>query len=73
MAVVRFECVATGRTLETRLTSDEDTLRLFREPGLKTECCFCDGQHRWRMVGYQWIRSDLNVEPTPKGTARFLC
>jgi len=72
MAVVRFECVETGRALETQLTSDEDTLRLFREPGLQTECCFCNGLHRWRMLAHQWIKSDLNVERGVKGTARFL-
>jgi len=73
MAVIRFSCAATGRVVETKLKSEDDTLNLFRDPGLRTKCCFCTGHHHWRLVHHQWMESDWAVEFAPKVNSQYLC
>jgi hypothetical protein len=60
MTAIRFTCTATGHVLETKLKSDDDTLRLFGEGGLLSRCCFCGGQHPWHLVRRP-DRSDIIV------------
>jgi hypothetical protein len=72
MTLIRFACTVTGHVLETELKSDNDTLKVFREHGLWSRCCFCAGSHRWEL-SRKLIQSEIVVRASRRTEPRNVC
>ena len=56
-ASLQFSCVATGRNLETQLSTEARNLDIFRRGNVPMRCAFCGQRHYWRLVNYH--RADI--------------
>ena len=48
-ASIQFSCAATGRDLETQLSTETRNLVMFRRGKVPMRCAFCGRQHYWRL------------------------
>jgi len=62
-ASLQFSCAATGRNLETQLSTETRNLVLFRRGNVPMRCVFCGRQHYWHLVEYQHHRPDMGYRP----------
>jgi hypothetical protein len=62
-ASLQFSCAATGRNLETHLSTETRNLDLFQPGNLPMLCVFCGRQHYWRLVDCQHHRPDMGYRP----------
>ena len=60
-ASLQFSCAATGRNLETKLSTETRNLVLFRRGNMPMCCVFCGRQHYWRLVEYQRQRLGVGM------------
>jgi len=51
-ASIQFSCAATGRDLETQLSTETRNLVMFRRGKVPMRCAFCGRQHYWRLIEY---------------------
>jgi hypothetical protein len=51
-ASLQFSCAATGRNLETQLSTEPRNLVIFRRGNVPMRCAFCGRQHYWRLIKY---------------------
>jgi hypothetical protein len=51
-ASLRFSCAATGRNLETQLSTETRNLVILRRDNVLMDCAFCGQQHYWRLIKY---------------------
>jgi hypothetical protein len=51
-ASLQFSCAATGRNLETQLSTEPRNLVIFRRGNVSMRCSFCGRQHYWRLIKY---------------------
>ena len=56
-ASLQFSCAATGRNLETQLSTEARNLVIFRRGNVRMRCAFCGQQHCWRLIKYH--RADI--------------
>ena len=49
-ASIQFSCAATGRNLETQLSTETRNLVMFRRGKVPMRCAFCGRQHYWRLI-----------------------
>jgi hypothetical protein len=49
-ASIRFSCAATGRNLETQLSTEARNLVMFRRAKVPMRCAFCGRQHCWTLI-----------------------
>jgi len=52
-ASIQFSCAATGRNLETQLSTETRNLVMFRRGKVPMRCAFCGRQHFWRLIEYR--------------------
>src|SRR5215475_10110890 len=62
-ASIQFSCAATGRDLETQLSTETRNLVILRRGKVPMRCAFCGRQHYWRLMEYH--RTDTNHQPRP--------
>jgi hypothetical protein len=62
-ASIQFSCAATGRNLETQLSTETRNLVMFRRGKVPMRCAFCGGQHYWRLIEYH--RPVTKHQPRP--------
>ena len=51
-ASIQFSCAATGRNLETQLSTETRNLVMFRRGKVPMRCAFCGRRHYWRLIEY---------------------
>jgi hypothetical protein len=51
-ASIQFSCAATGRNLETQLSTETRNLVMFRRGKVPMRCAFCGQRHFWRLIKY---------------------
>ena len=49
-ASIQFSCAATGRNLETQLSTETRNLVMFRRGKVPMRCAFCGRQHYWHLI-----------------------
>jgi len=64
-ASIQFSCAATGRDLETQLSTETRNLVMFRRGKVPMRCAFCGRQHYWRVIEYR--------DPARKHQPRVAC
>ena len=51
-ASLQFSCAATGRNLETQLSTEARNLDIFRRGNVPMRCAFCGRRHYWKLIEY---------------------
>jgi len=60
-ASIQFSCAATGRNLETQLSTETRNLVMFRRGKVPMRCAFCGRQHYWQLIEYHHPTSHRRV------------